>query len=90
MNSLRSILRTGKIAVLLLAGWLLSSSVLFAKEGDTPGGSGQGSWVLAYILVLFVIGLGMITVCRSSSRRDRVRPEAYAGDKLGHDVDDDE
>jgi hypothetical protein len=91
MNLLNSILRAGKIAVFALAGWLLSSSILFAKEGETPGGGGgQGSWVMSYGLVLMLIVLAMITVCRASTRRDRVRPEAYAEGKVGHSADDDD
>jgi hypothetical protein len=90
MNSLHSILRTGKIVVLAIAGWLLSSSILFAKDATPSESSGQGSWVISYSLLLLGLVLGMLPVCRSSTRRDRVRPESYAEGKIGHSRDDDD
>ena len=78
-----SIFQTGKLLVFTLAGWLLSTGLLFAKEGDAGESSGGGSWVFSYFLVLLGIILGMLVVCRSSTRRDRVRPEGYIDGKVG-------
>jgi hypothetical protein len=78
MQFLNSIFQTGKLFVFTLAGWLLSVNLLFAKSGDSGESKEGGSWVFSYFLVLLGIILGMIVVCRSSSRRDRVRPESYA------------
>jgi hypothetical protein len=87
MNLLRTFLRTGKFALLAIACWFLSTGVLFAKEGDT-GATEKGNWVMAYSLVLLLISLAMIAVCRASTRRDRVRPEAYAEGKFGNPTDE--
>jgi hypothetical protein len=78
-RTMNSILHTAKLFVFVLAGWLLTASFLFAKEGTTSeGASGEGSWVFAYFLTGLGVVLGMLVVCRSSSRRERVKPEAYA------------
>jgi len=72
------------MVIFALAGWLLSSGVLFAKEGSTgESGSGGGSWVFSYFLTGLAVVLGMLVICRSSTRRDRVKPEAYVEGKVG-------
>jgi hypothetical protein len=83
MNTMKSLLHCGKTLIFVLAGWLLSSSLLWAKEGATSETSGEGSWVFSYFLTGLAIVLGMLVVCRASSRRERVRPEAYAEGKAG-------
>lgn len=81
---MRSVLLATRIFASVLAGWLLISSHLLAKEGEkAEGGGGGGSWVFAYFLTGLAVVLGMIVVCRASSRRDRARPEAYAEGKVG-------
>jgi hypothetical protein len=82
---MNSLLRSGKIILLVLAGWLLSSSLLFAKEGTTSTeSSGGGSWIFSYFLTGLAVVLGLLVICRASTRRDRVRPEAYVEGKVGH------
>lgn len=82
MKNKRSIFHAGKLFAFAVAGWLLSSGFLFAKDGEKSESSG-GSWVLSFFLVLLGIVLGMLVVCRTSTRRDRVKPEAYVKDKVG-------
>jgi hypothetical protein len=84
MKTLKPLLHAGKILVLALVGWLLSTGILFAKEGTTSESSGGGSWVFAYFLTGLAVVLGMLVICRSSTRRDRIRPEAYTEGKVGH------
>ena len=76
-------LHAGKISVFALAGWLLSTSPLFAKEGSAAEGPTEGTWVFSYFLTGLAVVLGMLVICRASTRRDRVRPEAYAEGKVG-------
>ena len=85
MKTLNSMLHAGKIFVFVFVGWLLSSNnPLFAKEGTTtPEGGGEAAWVFSYFLTGLAIVLGMLVICRASTRRDRVRPEAYAEGKTG-------
>jgi hypothetical protein len=87
-QTMNSLLHTAKTFAFLLAGWLFLASSLFAKEGTTTEPSGGGSWVLSYFLVGLAVTLGLLVVCRSSSRRDRIKPEAYA-EKSGHGKEDD-
>ncbi len=84
MKTMKSMLLAGKIFVLMLAFWLLSISSLFAKEGTTTEGGGAASWVFSYFLTGLAVVLGMLVICRASSRRDRIRPEAYSEGKVGH------
>jgi hypothetical protein len=58
-------------------GWFTSASAIFAKEGSTESGSQGGTWVFSYFIVGLGVVLGMLVVCRSSNRRDRLKPEAY-------------
>ena len=81
---MKTVLHAGKISVFALAGWLLSSSLLFAKEGTTAAeGPTEGTWVFSYFLTGLAVVLGMLVVCRASTRRERVRPEAYTEGKVG-------
>jgi hypothetical protein len=81
---MKSTFQAGKTLLLTITGWLLSASTLWAKEGSTSeGGGGETSWVMSYFIVLLAVVLGMLVVCRSSSRRDRVKPEAYSEGKTG-------
>ena len=83
MRTLQSLLRGGRIFIFVLADCLLSSGVLFAKEGSTgDSSSGGGSWVFSYFLTGLAVVLGMLVICRSSTRRDRVKPEAYVEGKV--------
>ena len=85
MKTMHSILHAGKIFGFVLVGWLLFTSPLLAKEGTTSTSeiSGEGSWVFPYFLTGLAVVLGMLVICRASTRRDRVRPEAYAEGKVG-------
>jgi hypothetical protein len=83
MKTMRSLVRAARTFALVLAGWLAISGLLFAKDGETSEGGGGGSWVFAYFLTGLAVVLGMIVICRASTRRDRVRPEAYAEGKVG-------
>jgi hypothetical protein len=76
---MNSIFQKSKIAVIACAGWLLASGSLTAQ--DAKSGGGGGAWVLSYFLVLLGVVLGMLVVCRTSTRRDRPRPEGYTEGK---------
>jgi hypothetical protein len=89
MKTMRSFLHAARTFASVLAGWLLMSSLLFAKEGEkAESGGGGGSWVFAYFLTGLAVVLGMIVICRASTRRDRTRPEAYAEGKVGRAKDE--
>jgi hypothetical protein len=82
MKPLSSAIRSGKTLLIAFASWLLFAGLLFAKgETSGEGGGGGGSWILSYFLTGLAIVLGLLVVCRASSRRDRPRPEAYAEGK---------
>jgi hypothetical protein len=79
MWNLKSIRRTVQSAGLAVAAWMGGAAMALAK--DTPGASATESssaWVAAYMIVLLVVSLGLIVVVKSSGRRDRAKPEAYA------------
>jgi hypothetical protein len=84
MKTIASIFRTAKPYLFVFAAWLLSSSLLLAKEGSTDAEAhGEGSWVFSYFLTGLSVVLGLLVICRASTRRDRVRPEAYSEGKVG-------
>ena len=56
--------------------WAAVYSTALAQETEKK--SGGGSWMLAYGLVFLGVGLGMLLVCRSSRRRDRLKPTMFA------------
>jgi hypothetical protein len=90
-KTMRSILHSVKLFAFVLVSWLLSASFLIAKEGAAPtteGGGDKGNWVFSYFLTGLSVVLGMLVVCRASSRRERVRPEAYSEGKVGHGKED--
>jgi heme/copper-type cytochrome/quinol oxidase subunit 2 len=83
MSRLRLLFRRLKIALVVLAGWLALHAAALAQVAGLPAAkkesatTGTGAYVMSYMLLIFAIALGMLVVCRSSSRRDRARPEAY-------------
>jgi hypothetical protein len=84
---MKSLYRTLKTSAVGLAGSLWMAAPLFAaKDGpsDSSGGNG-GPGVIAYILTGLPIILGLLVVCRTSSRRDRIKPEGYSESKVGVD-----
>jgi hypothetical protein len=85
MNHLKSIWRAARLAAIVLGGWLAMYGAAWAQKGmnkpeEVQGG---GSYVAQYALVIIVTGLGVFFVARSSRRRDRARPEEYAGHEEG-------
>jgi hypothetical protein len=78
MKYLRLIGRVGRIGSGAVAGWLAVAAAAFAqqpapKKEEISG----GDYVMAYGVVILCVALGMLFVCRSSSRRDRAKPENY-------------
>ena len=68
------------------ACWAL---VIFAAPPvEAPSGAKQSAWVLPYLLVIMLIGLGLLGVLRTSQRRDRAKPETYAGSGISGDDDE--
>jgi hypothetical protein len=83
---MKSILLRAKTILLAFVGCLLLASPLFAKGGSTTTeGGGEGSWVFSYFLTGLSIVLGLLVICRASTRRDRERPEGYTENKVGVD-----
>jgi Na+/proline symporter len=83
MMRVKSIWRTGKLAVVAMIGWLFLHGVALAQKGlPGPGqeattGGGNSSYVLPYTIVTLFVALGIFVVCRPTRRRDRARPEEY-------------
>ena len=68
------------------ACWAL---VIFAAPPvNEPSGAKQSAWVLPYLLVIMLIGLGLLSVLRTSRRRDRAKPEVYSGSGISGDDDE--
>ena len=76
----------GAVVVALGAGPVLAQA---EGQEEAMGDAKPSSWTLPYLLVIMAIGLGMLVVLRSSRRRDRARPETYAGSRIMDDDDDD-
>lgn len=75
-----------KTVLFCLFGWLSIHGVAFAKQAAQQAAkkdstTGSGAYVFAYGLVILGTTLGLLFVCRSSSRRDRARPEVYGKSK---------
>ena len=88
MNDLRAIYRTLRTLAAATVCWLaVHGTVLAQAKAKEESGETEGSWVMAYFLVLLFIGLGMLVVCRSSRRRDRAKPESYSGGVKGDEPD---
>ena len=92
MISVRQMWRGGRIALFASAGWLTMYGAALAAEPTKPSDPtkdlGSGVYVMAYGLVIFGIALGMLFVCRSSNRRERVRPEQFGESKALQKEDD--
>ncbi|NIL95835.1 MAG: hypothetical protein GTO53_01215 [Planctomycetales bacterium] len=57
------------LRVLLFASLSLPGAAAFAQEEKAEAGG--KSYILAYVLVGFVVALAMMVVCRGTSRRDK-------------------
>ncbi|HEY4759278.1 MAG TPA: hypothetical protein VIH42_01725 [Thermoguttaceae bacterium] len=77
MQYFRSIWRIIHLSLLSTAVLISSQAIGFAQDGPLSGGGGGGSWVWAYMIVVLATALGMIVVCKSSRRRDTIRPLVY-------------
>ncbi len=60
--------------VVLGAGfWLLASPVAWAaKKKAEVEAAPTKSYTMAYIIVIFLVGIGLMVVCRPSSRADKM------------------
>lgn len=68
------------IVALLIACLLLTSPVaLAAKKKDEPAAPTK-SYVMPYFIVMMLVGVGLMTVCRPGSRKDRVDEKARKTD----------
>lgn len=77
------ICRIVQLTILIVAVWATAGTMVFAKDapGVSSAGEGYGAWVWAYMIVLLLVSLGMITVCKSSNRRVTAKPEVYEAPK---------
>jgi SNF family Na+-dependent transporter len=85
MRYIRQICQMTPYALLAAIVWSAGMSAVFAKDAGPPASSGSeggGAWVWSYMLIILVLSLAMIVVCKSSGRRDRAKPEAYAETKV--------
>ena len=85
MRSVRQMWRVARIAFFALVGWLTAYGAAWAAQPAPPPKAGEsvgsGVYVMAYFLVILGIALGILFVCRSSNRRERVRPEQFGESK---------
>jgi hypothetical protein len=79
MTSVRQIWRMGRIVLLVLLGWLSVYGTAWAqqKSAEPQPTLNSSTYVMAYFLVIFAIALGILMVCRSSNRRERLRPDQF-------------
>ncbi len=83
----RSAWQTIRILFMAISGWvILSGHAVSAEEGGGGGSGGSGSWALPYMVVMFCLALGMLTVCLSQRRRDRGKSE-YSDRKRPMQID---
>ena len=59
--------------------WLTTPGLAWARRAKKPVEevATGGSWVMSYALVILVVALSMLTVCNSSRRSDREKPQDY-------------
>ncbi|MHB1038526.1 MAG: hypothetical protein ACYC35_29485 [Pirellulales bacterium] len=77
MNHLRSLVQRVLTLLVGLECWLSLQALAWAKaapaEPPAAAGAGDKTYVLPYMLVLLALCLGMLVVCRSARRSDKVR-----------------
>ena len=88
MRNIERILRAGRLALLVVTGWLASHGAAVAQfvtpNKNQPGTETLNSnvWVFAYFLAILGIVAGLLAVCLSGRRRERARPEQYGEGKV--------
>ena len=87
MRYLERMWNAGRVALLVLAGWLAvhgnALAQMAAPKQNKPNETiNSSAWVLAYFLVILGIVAGLLFVCRSGGRRERARPEQYGEAKV--------
>lgn len=88
MNFVRHVWLAGRVVLLALVGWLSFGEAAWAQVASKPPPPrplNSMTYVMAYFIVIFGIALGMLIVCRSSNRREKLRPEQYESKKLAED-----
>lgn len=76
MSTLRSTLTPVANRILCALSILLfHASCVWAQAEDSKDAPKPKNWVLSYILVILLIGLGLSLICRSSNRRADVRQD---------------
>ncbi|OHB70114.1 MAG: hypothetical protein A2V70_03655 [Planctomycetes bacterium RBG_13_63_9] len=91
MDRTRSLWRALKRLALAAVCWgTLYGPVLAreAKKTEEKEGGGSTLWTIPYFLVILGVGLGLLVILRSSRRRDRARPQAYASGQLAEDEEE--
>ena len=89
MINIRTLLRKTVSAGCLLSASLVGSTALAqaTQTASNASTTGSGAYVFGYGLVMLGIVLGLLFVCRTSSRRDRARPEVYGQPKVIEEKD---
>jgi len=80
MSQTGAIWRRVKLVATAAVAWTLTQGVIWAQEAEEAVAADTGrarDWALAYFLVLFCVGIGVASVCRTARRRDRAKPEEY-------------
>lgn len=60
------------IAALLMGCMLLTPSAAMARKKKEEASAPTKSYVLPYFIVMTLLGVGLMTVCRPGTRKDRV------------------
>ncbi len=67
-------MRRARWLVLACCLWLSASSIAWGapkKRKEVSEGPATKSYALPYAIVIMVVGLGLMTVCRASRRKDK-------------------
>ncbi|MGW8256232.1 MAG: hypothetical protein ACWGMZ_01980 [Thermoguttaceae bacterium] len=77
MRYFTSFCRASLIPLLIFAANVSYGASRFAKGAQKSAPEGFGAWAFAYFVVALPIILGLIAVCKSSSRRDSAKPLSF-------------
>jgi len=71
LNRVRGWLLQGEVLLWTVVIWLMSSPLALAAKKKAEEAKPEKSYVAPYFIVMMLLGLGLMAVCRPSSRADR-------------------